>query len=509
MKNDSESYNYRRYNPDPRALALLNPAAAERLGVLPLELSDTGELTAAACNPEDLLCADELRALTHRRVTLISAGRTDLTAEIRRAYGFTEKIAQLSDQYKITENDGSTGSPDPDGSPAAGIVDRLIAQAVREGASDIHIEPGEKESRVRFRIDGRLADEVLLKKQAHASVTARVKIMAGMDIAEKRLPQDGRIVKNFEGRLLDLRVSTLPSVYGEKTVLRILDPERPRIGLENLGCRPADLEKIQELMRHPDGLILNTGPTGSGKTTTLYSMISQLDLAHYNAVAVEDPVEYHIPGVTQVQVSEKSGLTFGTALRSILRQDPDIILVGEIRDSETAMLAVRAALTGHLVLATLHANDAPSAPARLIDMGVPPYLLSSVLRGVMAQRLVRKLCPACRRPGRAGAGTAPEIPAGTVIYHAGRCSQCSEQGYRGRTAVFQIMQVSDKLAAIIAAGGTSAELEAAALKNGMKTLRAAAFEKVLDGVTSPEEAEAVTGGSLYVCGMAGGIRAHV
>lgn len=238
-------------------------------------------------------------------------------------------------------------------------------------------------------------------------------------------------------------------------------------------------------------------------------MISQLDLAHYNAVAVEDPVEYHIPGVTQVQVSEKSGLTFGTALRSILRQDPDIILVGEIRDSETAMLAVRAALTGHLVLATLHANDAPSAPARLIDMGVPPYLLSSVLRGVMAQRLVRKLCPACRRPGRAGAGTAPEIPAGTVIYHAGRCSQCSEQGYRGRTAVFQIMQVSDKLAAIIAAGGTSAELEAAALKNGMKTLRTAAFEKVLDGVTSPEEAEAVTGGSLYVCGMTGGIRAHV
>lgn len=495
------------YRPAPRALAMIDSAAAERLGVLPLELTDDGELTVAALNPQDLMCADELRALTHCRIIMVPAAGADLSAEISRAYGFTGKIAQLSSQYKNTENSISAEQL-TSSSPAADIVDGLITQAVRERASDIHIEPDEGESHVRFRIDGRLIDEVVLQKQAHASVTARVKILAGMDIAEKRLPQDGRIVKNYEGRQLDLRVSTLPSVYGEKTVLRILDPGQAQLGLENLGCDPEDLEKIRNLLCHSDGLILNTGPTGSGKTTTLYAMIRQLDLAHYNAVAVEDPVEYHIPGVIQVQVNEKSGLTFGTALRSILRQDPDIILVGEIRDSETAMLAVRAALTGHLVLATLHANDAPSAPSRMIDMGVPPYLLSSVLRGVMTQRLVRKLCPACRRPLKADNMTL-EFPEGTVIYQAGKCPKCAEQGYRGRTAIFQIMQVSGKLAEIIADGGTSAELEAAALKKGMKTLRTAALEKVFAGVTSPEEAEAVTGGSLYVRRREGEAETHV
>jgi type IV pilus assembly protein PilB len=482
--------------PIPEALALVDSAAAERLHVLPLEVTSAGTLVLMAQNPQDWMCADELRALTQRSIELIPSTVGDLTAEIRRAYGFTGKIAELSSRCEEAEQGRESPDLPQDDSPAAGIVDGLIAQAVNERASDIHIEPEERESRVRFRIDGRLIEELPLAKAAHPSVTARIKIMAGMDISEKRLPQDGRIVKEFEGRSLDLRVSTLPTVYGEKTVLRILDPCQTQLGLENLGCTPRDLEKIKELLQYPDGLILNTGPTGSGKTTTLYAMLRRLNLAQYNAVAVEDPVEYHIPGVTQVQVNEKSGLTFGTALRSILRQDPDIILVGEIRDAETAMLAVRAALTGHLVLATVHANDAPSAPFRLVDMGVPPYLLSTVLRGVMAQRLIRKLCASCRQPLSAPDGLAPIIPAGVPIYRAAGCACCSGQGYRGRCALFQVMPVGDEIAALIASGGTSAELRAAAIEGGMSTLRQAALEKVLEGVTGLEEAEAVVGGSF-------------
>lgn len=485
-----------RLNPSPQALALVDGAAAERLQILPLKLTPTGVLVAMAQNPQDWMCADELRALTQRSVELIPSGASDLAAEIRRAYGFTGKIAELAERYEKSAPDQEAPRLPEENSPAADIVEGLIVQAVSEGASDIHIEPGERVSRVRFRVDGRLIEELPLAKAAHPSVTARIKIMANMDISEKRLPQDGRIVKDFEGRSLDLRVSTLPTVYGEKAVLRILDPCRTQLGLENLGCSFDDLERIKKLLQCPNGLILNTGPTGSGKTTTLYAMLRRLNLTQYNAVAVEDPVEYHIPGVTQVQVSEKSGLTFGTALRSILRQDPDIILVGEIRDSETAMLAVRAALTGHLVLATVHANDAPSAPFRLIDMGVPPYLLSTVLRGVLAQRLIRKLCVFCRQPCRAPDGLAPNITAGTPIYRVSGCPRCGKQGYRGRCGLFQVMPVGSEIAALIASGGTSAQLRAAALKQGMNTLRDAALQKVLEGVTGLEEAEVVLGGGF-------------
>ncbi len=485
-----------RLEPSREALSLIGAETAERLCVLPLEITPDGRLRVMARNPHDLPCADELRSLTHKNVEMVSCTTADLSAEIRRAYRFSGKIAALSDLYLAGEkNERMPDAPPSDDSPAAGIVNSLLNQAFDERASDVHIEPCEDDARVRFRIDGRLTEALRLPSRLHPSVTARIKILARMDIAEKRLPQDGRIVMRHQGRDVDLRISTLPSVYGEKTVLRLLDPEQAEIGLENLGCSADDLAQLEWLLRSPHGLILNTGPTGSGKTTTLYAMLRRLDIEQYNAVAVEDPVEYHIPGVTQVQVSERAGLTFASALRSILRQDPDIILVGEIRDAETAALAVRAALTGHLVLATVHANDAASAPSRLIDMGVPPYLLASVLRGVLAQRLVRCLCPHCRVPVRLSPETAQAagIPAGTTVYGPSGCAACSGRGYKGRCAVFQIMTVDSELSSVIARGEPSGVLDAAARRKGMKTLRQAALEKVINGITSLEEADAAGG----------------
>ncbi len=483
-------------HPSKEALSKIDGATAVRLQVLPLEITSGGILRVIAQNPRDLPCADELRSLTHMQVDLIPSNGVDLQAEIRRAYHFSGKIAHLSEQYLALEKDEAMHEERlDDDSPAAKIVSSILEQALAERASDVHIEPGEDALRVRFRIDGRLIEALRLPLKMHPLLTSRIKIMARMDIAEKRHPQDGRIVKEYFGRAIDMRISTLPSVRGEKTVLRLLDPEQADLGLENLGCEQNDLEKLEKLLRSPHGLILNTGPTGSGKTTTLYAMLRRLDLEQYNAIAVEDPVEYHIPGVTQVQVNERAGLTFASALRSILRQDPDIILVGEIRDVETAQLAVRAALTGHLVLATVHANDAASAPSRLMDMGVPSYLLASVLRGVMAQRLVRKLCPNCRTHVKISEEMlrALGLPEGTEIFEASGCATCSGRGYKGRSAIFQIMTVDDELVSIIGRGESAAVLDAAARKKGMTTLRQAALARVAEGVTSLAEAEAVCG----------------
>ncbi len=495
-------------HPSKEAFSKIDGATAVRLQVLPLEITAGGTLRVVAKNPRDLPCADELRSLTHMQVELLPCGGADLLVEIRRAYNFSRKIANLSEQYLAGEKDEIAQEERlDDDSPAAEIVTRILAQALDERASDVHIEPGEDALRIRFRIDGRLIEALRLPIKIHPSLTSRIKIMARMDIAEKRRPQDGRILTKYSGRDIDLRISTLPSVKGEKTVIRLLDPEQADMGLENLGCEQNDLEKLEKLLRSPHGLILNTGPTGSGKTTTLYAMLRRLDLEQYNAIAVEDPVEYHIPGVTQVQVNERAGLTFASALRSILRQDPDIILVGEIRDVETATLAVRAALTGHLVLATVHANDAASAPSRLADMGVPSYLLASVLRGVMAQRLVRQLCPNCKRRAKISAQTLRAIreacipslrsviglPADAEIFEASGCTACSGRGYKGRSAIFQILTVDDELASIIARGESAAVLDAAARKKGMTTLRQAALARVIEGVTSLAEAEAVCG----------------
>jgi general secretion pathway protein E len=356
-----------------------------------------------------------------------------------------------------------------DDAPIIRMLNALLTQAARDGASDIHIEPYERHSSVRFRVDGTLREVVQAHRALHAALISRLKIMADLDISEKRLPQDGRISLRIGTRAVDVRVSTLPSAHGERAVLRLLDKSQDQRSLESVGMQGAVLQRFASLIAQPHGIILVTGPTGSGKTTTLYASLSRLDAARQNIMTVEDPIEYELPGVGQTQVNPKIDLTFAKALRAILRQDPDVIMVGEIRDFETAQIAIQASLTGHLVLATLHTNDAASAVTRLIDMGIEPFLLSSSLRGVLAQRLVRKLCTACRAPGTG-------------------CVACGHTGYAGRSGVFELLVVTEEIAELVHHNAAEAEIRTAALANGMVALREDCERLVQSGVTSREEA---------------------
>ncbi|ODU09437.1 MAG: type II secretion system protein GspE [Rubrivivax sp. SCN 71-131] len=367
-----------------------------------------------------------------------------------------------------------------DDAPIIRMLNALLTQAAKDGASDIHIEPYERASSVRFRVDGTLREVVQPNKALHAALISRLKIMAELDIAEKRLPQDGRIALRIGARAIDVRVSTLPSAHGERAVLRLLDKTESRLTLPALGMSGDVLAAFARLIQQPHGIVLVTGPTGSGKTTTLYASLSRIDTATTNVLTVEDPIEYELPGIGQTQVNAKIELTFAKALRAILRQDPDVIMIGEIRDHETAQIAIQASLTGHLVLATVHTNDAPSSVTRLVDMGVEPFLLSSSLLGVLAQRLVRKLCPDCRRQG------------GDGLWHAVGCAACSHTGYKGRTGVYELMVVDDALRALIHGRGSEQELVAAAHAAGMRPMREDGQRLLRDGTTSPEEVIRVT-----------------
>ena len=368
-----------------------------------------------------------------------------------------------------------------DDAPIIRMLNALFTQAARDNASDIHVEPFEASSVVRFRIDGALRDVVRLNKALHAAMISRVKILAQLDIAEKRLPQDGRISLRIGGRALDVRVSTLPCAHGERAVLRLLDKSAARLDLHAVGMSRPMLERFDALVRHPHGLLLVTGPTGSGKTTTLYSALARLDATQMNIMTVEDPVEYDLAGIGQTQVNPRIELTFARALRAILRQDPDVVMIGEIRDFETAQIAIQASLTGHLVLATLHTNDSPSAVTRLIDMGVEPFLLASSLLGVLAQRLVRKLCPQCRRPAPDGPG-----------YVADGCADCNHTGYRGRTGVFELLEADDALRAAVHERAAEAELRRLAGAAGMRSMRDDGMRWVEAGQTSLAELLRVT-----------------
>ena len=358
-----------------------------------------------------------------------------------------------------------------DDAPIIRMLNALLTQAARDGASDIHIEPFERHSAVRFRIDGGLREVVQPNRALHAALISRLKIMADLDIAEKRLPQDGRISLRLGTRAIDVRVSTLPSAFGERAVLRLLDKSGNKITLESVGMQGEMLRTFEKLIAQPHGIILVTGPTGSGKTTTLYSALARMDAHGGNIMTVEDPIEYELPGIGQTQVNAKIDLTFAKALRAILRQDPDVIMIGEIRDFETAQIAIQASLTGHLVLATLHTNDASSAVTRLTDMGVEPFLLASSLLGVLAQRLVRKVCPACR-----GAG----------------CEACGQSGYAGRTGIFELLVVNDAIRAHIHHRAPEADVRAAAIANGMVLMREDGQRLVDAGITSAEELLRVT-----------------
>ncbi|MEY2688327.1 MAG: type secretion system ATPase GspE [Pseudomonadota bacterium] len=375
-----------------------------------------------------------------------------------------------------------------DDAPIIRMLNALLTQAAKDGASDIHIEPYERSSAVRFRVDGTLREVVAPNKALHGALISRLKIMAELDIAEKRLPQDGRISLRIGGRGLDVRVSTLPGVHGERAVLRLLDKGDSKFTLESLGMSGETLTRFDKLIAQPHGIVLVTGPTGSGKTTTLYAALARLDTSTTNVLTVEDPVEYELPGIGQTQVNAKIDLTFAKALRAILRQDPDVIMIGEIRDFETAQIAVQASLTGHLVLATLHTNDAPSAVTRLTDMGIEPFLLSSSLLGVLAQRLVRKLCPACKQ----SAPIDPERPRAGVRWHPVGCDACGKTGYKGRAGIYELMTADDALRSLIHSRAAESQLFVAAEQGGMRTMREDGERLVRSGMTSMEELMRVT-----------------
>ena len=382
-----------------------------------------------------------------------------------------------------------------DDAPVIRLINALLTQALRDGASDIHIEPFEARSVVRLRIDGTLRDLFEPARALHAAIVSRVKIMAQLDIAEKRLPQDGRISLRVAGKPIDVRVSTIPTGHGERVVLRLLDKQAGRLDLTRLGMDEATLAHMDRLIREPHGIVLVTGPTGSGKTTTLYAALSRLDAAALNIMTVEDPIEYDLDGISQTQINTRIEMSFARALRTILRQDPDVVMIGEIRDLETAQIAVQASLTGHLVFATLHTNDAVSAVTRLVDMGVEPFLLASSLIGIGAQRLVRRLCLECRKPFVADAAQLRSLgfaPTGGTLYTAQGCTACNRTGYRGRTGIYELLTVDDELRRLIHDRSSEQALRAHVVSRGMRSLRDDGMRWAAQGIISLEEVVRVT-----------------
>jgi len=424
------------------------------------------------------------------RISLRSMERSELEAAIASAYaGAGGDASQVVDEFdadldltKLLQDVPAIEDllESSDDAPVIRMINALLTQSLREGASDIHIEPFEQTSVVRFRIDGALRDIVRPRKAIHASLISRIKIMAQLDIAEKRLPQDGRITLRVGGKPVDVRVSTLPTGHGERAVLRLLDKEAGRLDLSHLGMSGELLPQFDTLISQPHGIVLVTGPTGSGKTTTLYAALSRLNATTTNILTVEDPIEYDLPGVGQTQVNARIDMSFSKALRAILRQDPDVIMIGEIRDLETAQIAVQASLTGHLVLATLHTNDAAAAVTRLLDMGIEPFLLSSSLLGVMAQRLVRKLCPHCK------------VPDAGIYWKAVGCDKCGHTGYQGRVGVYELLQTTDQIRAQIHNRASEADIRHAAQLTGMKTMREDGERWLRDGTTTQAELLRVT-----------------
>ncbi|CAN5323268.1 N/A [soil metagenome] len=479
---------------DPMAAALVPQPLLRRLGVLPIGFDDEGRLRVAVSDPSDLVAMDDVRTAAGRGVVPLLATRQDIATAIERYSRLGDSVEDAADSLDAGEEDAELAGLERvgDEAPIVRFVNALITQAVGDRASDIHLEPQEQGLRIRYRIDGVLHEMTTQGRRVQAAVASRLKIMADMDIAERRVPQDGRIGLRVSGKPIDLRVSTLPTVYGEKIVMRILDKSSVLLELSDLGFSRHNFERFESSFRKPYGAILVTGPTGSGKSTTLYATLNILNRPGVNIVTVEDPVEYRLNGVNQVQVHLRAGLTFPTALRSILRQDPDILLVGEMRDSETARIGMEAAMTGHLVLSTLHTNDAPSAVTRLSEMGVDPFLVASSVECVLAQRLARRLCGRCREAyvpteaelRLAGLPSEGEPP---TLYHAGGCRACGRTGYRGRLAVHEVMPVSEEIEQLVCERASSEEVTAVARRQGMRRMREDGLAKVLAGYTTLDE----------------------
>src|ERR671929_117976 len=477
----------------------------ERIVAIPYAI-ENGYLRVAVADPANLHGIDELRLATRYPLELAVAPRDDILAEIRRLVRASEAFgarAILEEEEPVVEEEVEAAADleAEDGisdAPLVRLVNSVIFQAAEDGASDIHFEPQEDALIVRFRIDGVLQEVQRIPKRMTAGVTTRLKVLAKLDIAERRKPQDGRISLNAAaaGRLLDIRVATLPTVEGESVVMRLLDKSRKPPTLEELGLSEEMREKLTELVSRPTGALLVTGPTGSGKSTTLYASLNQINRPEINIITVEDPVEYRLNGVNQVQINQRAGLTFAAALRSILRSDPDVVMVGEIRDSETAKISVEAALTGHLVLSTMHTNDGPGAITRLNEMGVEPFLTGSAVTGVLAQRLARKLCTHCCEMYQPSvdellkARVSPDVAAqadGMIFYRKKGCPRCGQTGYKGRIGIFQLLTMSEQLETLAATKSSREEIERAAIEEGMRTLWDDGLAKVASGLTSIEE----------------------
>jgi type IV pilus assembly protein PilB len=493
---------------DPEVIKLVPKEVCEKNKIIPLSRAGS-QIVVAMADPTNLHAIDDIKFLTGLAVEPVVAGEGAIAQAIDRNYtpqgpsyddvmaGFDENEIQVSEM----EDDVDMASLEKasEDAPVVRLVNMILLNAIKKGASDIHVEPYEKKFRVRYRVDGVLQEEMAPPLKLKNAISSRLKIMSSLDISERRLPQDGRIkLKLGQGREMDFRVSVLPTLWGEKIVLRLLDKSNLQLDMTKLGFDTGPLKDFQWAINQPWGMVLVTGPTGSGKTTTLYSGLSELNKPGHNISTAEDPVEFNLMGINQVQMHDEIGLNFAMALRSFLRQDPDIIMVGEIRDFETAEIAVKAALTGHLVLSTLHTNDAPATISRLLNMGVEPFLITASVNLVLAQRLARKVCRDCTQPHTydpkilSDMGATTEQIASAKTAKGSGCKTCNNTGYKGRVALYEVMKFSDPLKELVLQGSSSAELKAAAIKHGMISLRMSGILKVMAGVTTPEEVLRVT-----------------
>ncbi len=482
---------------DPDVPRLITENIARRHSLIPFSVRGN-KVSIAIADPLDIVAIEDVQIFTGMDVETFIAPKSDIMEAIDRFYrkASTEQAMEDFKKEYQSESKESTAVDEEtflkiNNAPLVRFVDSIILQAVNAKASDIHIEPFEKNVRIRFRVDGDLQEVIAPEKTSHAAIVTRIKIMGKMNIAERRIPQDGRVNYTVAARNVDMRISILPTAYGEKIVIRILDTSGVILTKEQLGFTESDLEVFNKIIQYPYGIILVTGPTGSGKTTTLYAILEEVNRIESNIITVEDPIEYRMDGVNQVQVNVKAGLTFAAGLRSILRQDPDIIMIGEIRDAETAQISVRAAITGHLVLSTIHTNDTASTVSRLLDMDIEPYLISSAVVGIIAQRLVKKICTECKisYPAPENEKLILNLPLDQefTLYKGMGCTACGNTGYKGRTSIVEIMPVSRAIKNIIDSGGHSEDIRGQARQEGMKTLKENGVKMALKGITSVEQ----------------------
>ena len=490
-----EKVNISDYDLNPSLSQYIPENIARHYLAIPLQREED-KLKVAMAEPNDLIAIDDMQMASELKIEPYIATRN----EIKRAQGFVyNSIEQNTDDVFSSLSDYKNDDQEEENldelkkmvedAPIVRLTNIIINQALQMRASDIHIEPQVKEVKVRYRIDGVLSENMIVPKYSQAALISRIKIMADLDITKRKIPQDGRVRKNFNGIMIDMRVSTLPTVHGESVVIRLLNNDEDLLNIEKLGFTESNLSNFKDLIYSPHGIILVTGPTGSGKSTTLFAVLNELNTTEKKIITIEDPVEYQLKGINQVQVNTRTGLTFASTLRSILRQDPDIIMVGEIRDQKTAQIAVRAALTGHLVLSTLHTNDSVSSVTRLLDMGVPPYLVASTVKGVIAQRLVRRLCDKCKQEYEPGIEEKDflEIDKSTKLYKPDGCERCSSTGYKGRLAVQEVLVVDEEVEEMILKEKGKQEIKRKAIQNGMNTLKQDAKDKVIRGITSYPE----------------------